>query len=563
MSAGFCCLLSSAGCRRKVWYDPHPGLPQDLTPARTESRYRLKGLSVKLAASGGVSYKWRVLGTVVFGFFMILLDTTVINVAFQALRLEFGGSIAESQWIISVYVLAMGIVMPMSGFLANRFGSKRVYLGALGLFALGSLLCGMSTSLYMLIAFRVVQGIGGGIAMPLGTSLLLQAFPVEEHGTALGIFGIAALVAPALGPILGGWLVGMGLWRVIFLINPPIGLAAVLLGSRFLRDSRDAERPPLDLPGMITEIIGFGAVLYAASIAAEQGWSATTTRTWFAIGVLGLAAFAVVELFVARAPLLDLRLFANRLFLNATLLGYVSVLALFGAEFLMPIYLQALRGLSPLQTGVILLSLALTSGVLVMLSGQIYDRIGPRPLIVSGFAILLLNTWQFSQITATTSIAWITVLLALRGVALGLTAQTTMAAALSVVPRRDLPRGASLTNSTRLVVQSIAVAVLATVLTSALSPETVASQQQAAGGQRASLTGLCESAAQKSAPGLAAVQPVAGQARRACDEYILGFERSYRLTFYASFVALVLGLVLPGWPQKWAGRGAAAAPGHV
>ncbi len=527
------------------------------------------------------NYKWKVLSTVIFGIFMIILDTTVVNVAFQTLRQDFGGNLNDTQWIISIYVLALGISTPLAGFLANRFGSKKIYLGGLGLFAVGSLLCGLSPSLNLLILFRAIQGIGGGIAMPLGAALLLQAFPPREQGVALGLFGIAALVAPAIGPILGGWLVDLNLWRVIFFINPPIGLVGVLLGLRFLREHASDRKPSFDLAGVITEIIGFAAILYAASIAADQGWTSPATLRWFAVGAVGLIAFGAVELFVAQAPLLDLRLFGNRVFLNASLLGYVSTVALFGAEFLMPVYLQALRGRTALETGFILLPMAITGGICVTLSGRIYDKVGPRPLMVSGFAILMINTWQLSQIRANTSIGWIVFLLALRGLALGLTVQTTMVTALSVVARRDLPRGSSLTNATRLVVQSFGVAVLATVLAGAVSPEIQALQQQFGEGPRpvsGRPVGLCEpvpvaqagathrgngslapdvayqSAAD--APGQGSTLPpqTGNMLQRACRENITGFERAYTVTFYAACVALLLGLLLPGWPARWAGR---------
>jgi DHA2 family multidrug resistance protein len=453
------------------------------------------------------------------------------------------------------------------------------------MFALGSLLSGLSPNLELMIAARAIQGVGGGIAMPLGTALLLQAFPPREQGTALGIFGIAALVAPAVGPILGGWLVDQHLWRVIFFINPPIGLLGVLFGRRFLRGQARLRERSLDLGGVITEVIGFGAILYAASIAARLGWTSTATMIWFGVGAAGLTLFAVVELFVADAPLLDLRLFGNRVFLNASLLGYVSTVALFGAEFLMPIYLQALRGRTALQTGFILLAMALTGGISVTLSGRLYDKVGPRPRMAGGFAILMVNTWQLSQIQGDTAIGWITFLLALRGLALGLTVQTTMVTALSVVRRGDLARGSSLTNATRLVVQSIGVAVLATLLASTVSPEVQVWQERFAGAQTPAnrrIAGLCEPVSMARAGGGdtgngALFSPVAhdpagtsqssapprqigGMLERACRENIAGFERAYQVTFYAAFVALLLGLLLPGWPFKWAGRQAAEAP---
>lgn len=400
--------------------------------------------------------------------------------------------------------------------------------------------------------------------MPLGTALLLQAFPASEQGMALGIFGIAALVAPAVGPILGGWLVDADLWRVIFFINPPIGLIGILLGTRYLRERYSGRRPSFDLAGIITGTVGFGSLLYAASIAADRGWTSPQTLTWFAVGGAGLIAFAVVELFVAKSPLLDLRLFGNRIFLNASLLGYVSTVALFGAEFLLPVYLQSLRGRTAFETGVILLPMAITGGIFVTLSGRLYDRIGPRPLMAAGFSLLVINTWQFSQIEADTSVSWIMFLLALRGMALGLTVQTTFVTALSVVPVRDLPRGSSLTNSTRLVVQSIGVAVLATILAASISPEVQAWQQNGADGR---LAGICEPVRVAVAEPLTPVDwtidgapQATGMAGRACRENILGFEHAYRVTFYAAFAALALGLMLPGWPAPWAGRRTVEGP---
>jgi DHA2 family multidrug resistance protein len=306
--------------------------------------------------------------------------------------------------------------------------------------------------------------------------------------------------------------------------------------------------------------------------------------TWFGVGAAGLIMFGLVELFVAKAPLLDLRLFGNRVFLNASLLGYVSTVALFGAEFLMPVYLQALRGRTALETGYILLPMAITGGICVTLSGRIYDKVGPRPLMAGGFAILMINTWQLSQIQADTSIGWIIFLLALRGLALGLTVQTTFVTALSVVARRDLARGSSLTNATRLVVQSIGVAVLATVLASTVSPQVQALQQQFSEGPHPAsgrIAGLCEPvpvaragatgtgvgslfsdvANEPARPRQGPTEPpqMGSLLERACRENIAGFERAYTVTFYLAFVALLLGLMLPGWPSKWAGRQAADA----
>jgi EmrB/QacA subfamily drug resistance transporter len=535
----------------------------------------------------GLERKWKVLISVMFGVFMIILDSTIVNIAFPTLRREFGTSLSQAQWVISIYVLSLGVTTPVSGFLADRFGIKRMYLLGLAIFVFSSFLCGLAPSLGWLIAARALQGFGGGISQPLGPAQLYRAFPPEEQGTALGIFGIALVFAPALGPILGGWLVDLGVWRVIFFINVPIGILGVILGSRFLLDYQAERKPSFDPLGLLTAVIGFGAVLYAASIAGNVGWTNPETLTFFAIGALSLIAHAFIELRVAKDPMTQLRLFGNPVFLNAALVGYVATVALFGAEFLLPLYLQNYRGLTALETGFVLLAVAVTSGIATPLAGRIYDKIGPRMNLIVGFAILCVNTWQLSKIEATTPTSYIVFLLALRGLAVGLTLQTSFVAALSSVPLNSLPRGSSLLNSTRFVVQAVAVAALATIFSASLATDVRAQQDQFqnTGGAASSSVrfGICETpgvSAQENLPPGASDQlaslsaPMAAAAKQkilsalnaVCQESMQGFESAYRITYFFSIGALIVGAFLPGWPGKWGGRGsmqqAPAVGGH-
>ena len=526
-------------------------------------------------ARPGLEHKWKVLISVVFGLFMIILDTTVVNVAFQTLRREYQASLTDSQWIISVYVLALGITTPLSGFLADRFGTKRIYITGLILFVISSLACGLAPSLPLLIIARAIQGIGGGLAQPLGPAFIYRTFPPKEQGTALGFFGIALVLAPALGPILGGWLVDLDLWRWIFYINIPIGIAGSILATNWLPKDTIAEtKPKADPLGIMATSIGFGSILYATTLVGENGWTNSTVLTWFAIGAVGIIAWIIIELFVVPEPMLDLRLFRSRTFTIANLIGYVTVIALFGAEFLMPVYLQALRGYSAFDTGLALLPLGIAAGFTTPLAGRFFDKIGPRILIMLGFGILLINTWQLSQIQALTPISDIMWLLALRGIALGMTVQTTFATALSSAPQPKIARASSLVNGTRFVVQSIGVAILATVLTSSLSAGVKEQQNQA---QETITTGkvarfgLCETpgvadadnipaaAADKlkempSTMAAAAKIKIRAEIQAACDENVIGFKNTYTFTFWVALVAMLLGLLLPGWPGKWGGR---------
>ena len=524
-------------------------------------------------ARAGLDAKWKVLISVVFGIFLIILDTTVVNVAFQTLRREYGATLNDAQWIISVYTLSLGIVTPISGYLADRFGPKRIYTTGLAIFALSSLACGLAPSLPVLIIARAIQGIGGGLAQPLGPAFIYRTFPAKEQGMALGFFGIALVLAPALGPILGGWLVDIDMWRWIFFINIPIGIVGFVVSSRWLPIDTAQRVVKADPLGIATASIGFGSVLYASSLVANYGWTDATVLTWYAVGAAAIISWIIVELYVAKEPMLDLRLFRSPTFAMANLIGYVSVVALFGAEFLMPVYLQALRGYSAFESGLTLLPLAIAAGITTPLAGRFFDKIGPRPLITIGFTILVINTWQFTQIQADTSITTIMVLLALRGVALGMTVQTTFATALSSAPAPKLARASSLVNGTRFVVQSIGVAILATVLTSTLSAEVKSLQNQAEEATTAVRQpfGLCETPgvalednippgaaaklkdlpADQAAPAKAAIR---AQIQAACDQNVLGFEAAYLLTFYVGLCAIVFGLFLPGWPGTWEGR---------
>ena len=527
----------------------------------------------------GLDQKWKVLITVMFGLFMVILDSTIINIAFPTLRRVFGASLADAQWVISIYVLALGITTPVSGYLADRFGIKRVYLLGLAIFAFGSFLCGIAPSLGLLIVARALQGFGGGIAQPLGPAQLYRAFPAKEQGTAFGVLGIALVVAPALGPILGGWLVDINLWRAIFFINVPIGIIGVILGSDFLLDFRVDRKPLFDPLGLLTAIIGFGAILYAASIAENFGWGGPFTLLALGFGFVILIVHVLIELRLVKEPLMDLRLFLNPTFLIAALVGYIATIALFGAEFMMPIYLQAFRGRTALDAGIILLAVAATSAIATPSAGRLYDKIGPRAIMFVGFLILCINTWQLSVIQGTTPISYIVFLLALRGLAIGLTLQTSYVAALSSIHLDVLPRGSSLLNSTRFVVQAVSVAALATILVSFLSPNILALQNKMQD-ELVNVTtpyGVCEtpgvSAQNNFPPGTltslsslpqsaigAAKAKILSTLQLACDQSMQGFDAAYQLTFYASIAALIMAAFLPGWPGKWGGRGSTPIP---
>jgi DHA2 family multidrug resistance protein len=517
-------------------------------------------------APGSNGHKWRVLVAVIFGTFMFILDATAVNVAVPTFQRVFGSggqlaSVDQVDAVLTSYILALGIITPLAGYLSERFGIKRMYLLSLTLFTIGSLLCSLATNLPMLIVFRALQGLGGGMLGPLGIALLFSAFPEKERGLAFGVYGIPLVVAPASGPVLGGYFVQYLSWHYIFLINIPIGIAGVILGSLWLRESRRGTSAKLDIPGVILSTIGFGVLLYAIQRGSSLGWGSGEVITLLVIGGIALLAFIIVELRV-KSPLLDLRLFATRTFASANIIGWVSGVALFGSEFLLPIYLQSLRGRTPLEAGLLVLPLAISSGIVTPLAGAFYNRIGGRWLIAAGGILLAINTWSFAHITIDTPFIDIIWLSALRGVALGLVIQTTLTAALAKLTPRQLPRASSLLNATRNVFQSFGVAVLGTIVTTQLTtynnntlsdiknPTTSLGQQFASAMQNILHTlpaNLPAAAAEKIAAGKAIGQLMAHQVP---INFVSAINDAYWITFWLSILSALLAFTLPGRPKK-------------
>ncbi len=415
----------------------------------------------------GLQYKWIVAMVVIIGVFMAILDSTIVNIAIPRLQSVFGADLHSVQWVLTAYILAQGVATPAAAFLANRLGIKRFYIMSLAAFTLGSALCGLAWNLPLLITFRVLQAVGGAALFPLSLALIFREFPPQERGTALGLFGVPALLAPALGPTLGGYLVTYADWPIIFYVNVPIGIAAVILASIFLRELRDETRQSFDAVGFIFSTIGLACVLYGLSSASTDGWGSTTVVSTLIVGSLALVIFVVVELVIINSggyPLLDLRIFTNASFTISTIANVFVVFALFGGLFLLPIYLQILRGQSAFQAGLLLLPQALASMVSVVVGGRLVDRFGVRVVVIPGLLILAVASWQLSFITADSPYWWLQIMIILRGLALGLVGQPLILSALSEIRPQKLTQASSLSTVVRAVSSSLGVAVLATLV---------------------------------------------------------------------------------------------------
>ncbi len=424
-------------------------------------------MQVSAPAAQGIQYKWIVTLVVIFGAFMSILDQTIVNIAIPRLQNAFGADLNSVQWVLTAYILTQGVVTPTTAFFADRLGTKRFYILALAIFTAGSALCGLAWSLPVLITFRVLQGVGGAALFPLAITLLYREFPPQQRGLASGLLAIAALLAPAVGPTLGGYFVTYVNWQLIFFVNVPIGIIGILLAVILLREVQAETRAQFDVPGFVLAATGLAAVLYALSDASTDGWGSWKVLGFLIGGLIILGFFVSVELDLAsreKQPLLDLRLFANGPFLSSNITNVLITFAFFGGIFLFPIYLQNLRGLNAFSAGLLLLPQAFASIITALIGGRVVDRFGVRVVVIPGLVLLAFATWQLNYLTLFTPYGWLQVLFVIRGLALGLIIQPLSVSALSDMHPRQFAQASSLYTVVRFVSTSLGIAVLATLV---------------------------------------------------------------------------------------------------
>lgn len=432
-----------------------------------------------------LAYKWVVLWVVMIGVFMILLDQTIVSVAIPRLQQAFAMGIEGIQWVITAYMLALGIFAPAAAFLSRRFGIKRVYTISLVAFTLSSALCGLAWNLPLLICFRILQGIGGAALFPLANALLLRVFPPEQRGLAMGFYAIPTLLAPAIGPSLGGYLITYTDWSSIFFINIPIGLVAIVLAVKFLHEMDIQKDLTFDLLGFVLIGIGLGLVFYALSDTNIAGRGAFKGLGLLGAGGIALAVFAVVELRRERnnqQPLLHLSLLRNGPFLFSMLATVFLTIRLQSVTFLFPLYLQESQGQTALQAGVMLISYAVASGVASLVGGRLVDWLGARLVILIGVALLIVCSWQLTFIALDSSFWWLQTLLIGQGLALGLCYQPLIITATSELPPQRMTLATTINTLTRSLSGSLGIALIATVLQIQSQAHRV---QLARGGQQA------------------------------------------------------------------------------
>jgi EmrB/QacA subfamily drug resistance transporter len=413
----------------------------------------------------------RVSVVVVLGTIMSILDTTIVAVAIPTLAKDFHTGINTIQWVTTGYLLALAVVIPLSGWSVHRFGAKPVYITSLAFFIVGSALCGLAWSAYALIVFRVLQGIGGGMIMPVGQTIVVRTAGPNRMNKVMALIGVPTLLGPILGPVIGGIIISNVSWRWIFFVNVPVGIVALILSFRFLRTTPRDRSHRLDGLGFGMLAPGLALAVFGLSrVGTEGGFSSRGVQICLVLAVLLIIGFVLRSL-RAPEPLVDMRLFKRFNFSVSTICIFLIGATLYGTMFLLPLYYQIVRGESPLVAGLLMAPQGIGAAVVMRPSAQMADRFGTRRTVPAGMIILALGTLAYTQVTATTNFAFLACALFVRGIGLGFAMMPVFAAAYRGLSHEEVPRASTATNIIRQVGGSIGVAVFAVVLQQAITRE--------------------------------------------------------------------------------------------
>lgn len=413
-------------------------------------------------------YRWWVLANVMLGTFMAVLDSTIVNVALSKIMATFGVSVDKVEWVMTGYLLVFGVMLPTSGWIADHFGYKRTYFLALALFTLGSLLCGMAWSENMLIAFRIIQGAGAGMMMPVGMAIVLREFPTEKRGVALGFWSIAAAASVSLGPMVGGYLIDNFAWHTIFDVNVPVGIVALFATLVIQREYKTEQTRSFDLIGLLSMGLFLTFLLLALADGNADwntgGWGSSFILSCFAISGLGLLVFLTNELSVEH-PLIELRLLKNFNFGMTNIILFIFGLGMFGSTFLLPLYLQNAMGYTPFQAGLVFLPTGIMQAVIAPITGIVADKANPKIPAITGLLLLSSSFFLNYHLSLFSEHAQIMLPLYLRGMGMGMMFTSLSTLALIEIPRQKMAQASGVSNVIRQIGGSFGIAIFGTLLT--------------------------------------------------------------------------------------------------
>lgn len=482
----------------------------------------------------------KVAGVVVLGSIMSILDITVVNVALPTFQSELGvENYSTVAWTVTAYTLALAAVIPLTGWAADRFGTKRLYMLALALFTAGSVLCAAAWNIETLIGFRVLQGLGGGMLMPLGMTIMTKAAGPERMGRLMAILGVPMLLGPILGPILGGFLIDNASWHWIFLINLPLGLGALVYAWRVLEQDAPHPSESFDFIGMAMMSPGLALFLYGVSSIPDAGGMGEP-KVWATMLVGGLLVIAFIFYsFKPKHPLLDFRLFKNYNLSISTLTMFVFAGAFFGGLLLVPTYFQQVGGETPLQAGLLVAPQGIGAMLTMPLAGILADRVPVGRIVPFGLALICGGMFAMTSLEADTSYGFIIAALFVMGLGMGLTMMPLMTSALRTLQSHEVARGSTLLNITQQIASSVGVAIISVVLTNQMKDSQAIQAGQALADAEASGT-------QPDPSILEYVQSLGATFESVVkSDMAAAFAASFFVAFCLCVVALVVSLFLP------------------
>ncbi|WP_280771581.1 MDR family MFS transporter [Salipaludibacillus daqingensis] len=397
------------------------------------------------------------------GTFVAILNQTLLVTAIPPIMRDLGIDANTAQWLNTIFMLVNGIMIPITAFLIGKFTTRKLFMTAVSLFAVGTLIAAVSPNFEILIVGRIVQASGAGIMIPLMQTVLFMIFPIEKRGQAMGLVGMVIAFAPAIGPTLSGWIVDQYPWRALFYIVLPIAIIDLIAAYFVLKNVTKQTFPKIDYLSIVLSTFGFGGLLYGFGSAGAAGWASTEVIATMSIGFVSLTWFIFRQLNL-KEPILEFRVFRYSMFTLSNIIGIVVFMSMIGAATILPIYMQDMLGLTAFQSGLMLLPGALLMGIMNPITGRIFDKVGARWLSISGMGLLTVMTFLFTRLTEDTSFAYMTTVHAFRMLSLAMVMMPITTAGLNQLPERLIPHGTAMNNTLRQVGGSLGTAFLVTMM---------------------------------------------------------------------------------------------------
>lgn len=404
-----------------------------------------------------------IIAVLFIGAFVAILNETLLNIALPSIMKDFDVNATAVQWLTTGYMLINGILIPASAFFIQRFTNRALFITAMGLFTLGTAIAAFSPTFGVLIAGRMIQASGSAVMMPLLMNIMLVAFPIEKRGTAMGFFGLVMFVAPAIGPTLSGWIVEHYNWRTLFDMMIPISAVTLLFAIFRLKNLTPQREIKLNITSIILSSLGFGGLLYGFSTASDRGWSDPFVYGTIIVGTISLIILIIQQLNMDE-PMLEFRIFRYPMFALSSVISIVIAMALFSGMILIPIYVQTIRGFSPLDAGLLMLPGAIVMGIMSPITGKLFDKYGPRAMSILGLCILVATTYFFSKLGMHTSYTQLVLLFTIRNFGMSMVMMPIMTNGLNQLPQKDYPHGTAMNNTLQQVSGAIGSALLITVM---------------------------------------------------------------------------------------------------